>query len=127
MGRDDAKGRFYLNSAGELEIDFPFEQNKDYYSYINRLGKLLASAANSYYLPNPVSKLLNLVEVPHNMGGCAMGETIDTGVVDSYGRVFGYKNLYVYDGSIIPEALGANPANTILALAERGVEIAVQD
>jgi len=40
-------------------------------------------------------------------------------VVNHYGEVFGYPNLYVADGAIIPEAIGLNPSRTIAALAER--------
>jgi cholesterol oxidase len=36
----------------------------------------------------------------------------------SRGQVFGYKGLYVADGSLMPTALGANPAATITALSE---------
>ena len=56
---------------------------------------------------------------PHPLGGCNMGISSENGVVDHRGEVFGYKNLYVADGSIIPEAIGLNPSKTIAALAER--------
>jgi cholesterol oxidase len=52
-----------------------------------------------------------------------MGDTPLKGVVDHTGEVFNYKNLYVIDGAIVPEALGVNPSRTIGALAERAAEI----
>jgi len=55
----------------------------------------------------------------HPLGGCRMSASADTGVVDHLGRVFGYPNLYVVDGAIVPVAIGRNPAHTIAALAER--------
>ena len=57
--------------------------------------------------------------------GCNMGGSPEDGVVDHQGRVFGYDNLYVADGVIIPRALGVNPSRTIVALAERIAKLAV--
>ena len=48
-----------------------------------------------------------------------MGEREEKGVVNEYGEVWGYPNLYVADGAIIPTALSVNPSMTISALAER--------
>lgn len=56
---------------------------------------------------------------PHPLGGCNMGSDPRWGVVDHTGEVYGYRNLYVADGSIVPEAMGLNPSKTIAALAER--------
>ncbi|WP_264757556.1 GMC family oxidoreductase [Acinetobacter sp. ANC 4173] len=36
------------------------------------------------------------------MSGVAMGRDNSNGVVDFTGQVFGYKNLRVIDGSIVP-------------------------
>ena len=47
-----------------------------------------------------------------------MGRTPGEGVCDNKGRVFGYENLYVADGSIVPANLGVNPSLTITALSE---------
>ncbi|MEV4740161.1 GMC oxidoreductase [Streptomyces sp. NPDC049555] len=53
----------------------------------------------------------------HPLGGCVLGEATDL-----YGRVKGYRNLYVTDGSLIPGSIGVNPFVTITALAERNAE-----
>ncbi|WP_033293845.1 GMC oxidoreductase [Amycolatopsis jejuensis] len=53
----------------------------------------------------------------HPLGGLVLGEA-----TDGYGRVKGYRNLYVTDGSLIPGSTGVNPFVTITALAERNVE-----
>jgi len=55
----------------------------------------------------------------HPLGGCRMASTVDHGVVDHLGRVFGYPGLHVVDGSIVPVPIGRNPSHTIAALAER--------
>ncbi|MEC5395356.1 GMC oxidoreductase [Bergeyella sp. RCAD1439] len=49
----------------------------------------------------------------HPLGGCVLGKATDL-----YGRVCGYRHLYVTDGSLIPGSLGVNPYVTITALAE---------
>ena len=56
-----------------------------------------------------------------------MGDSAANGVVNHKGEVFGYPRLYVADGAIVPEALGTNPAKTIAALAERNVELMMND
>jgi cholesterol oxidase len=43
----------------------------------------------------------------------------DEGVVDAEHRVFGYRNLYICDGSVIPVNPGTAPSLTIAAMAER--------
>jgi cholesterol oxidase len=54
----------------------------------------------------------------HPLGGAVLGRACDR-----YGRVEGYKNLYVVDGSLIPGSSGCtNPSFTIAALAERCME-----
>jgi cholesterol oxidase len=52
----------------------------------------------------------------HPLGGCVLGKA-----TDDYGRVRGYRNLYVTDGSLIPGSIGVNPFVTITALAERNI------
>ena len=48
-----------------------------------------------------------------------IGRDAASGVVDADGRAFGYRNLLVCDGSIMPANPGVNPSLTIVALAER--------
>jgi cholesterol oxidase len=62
--------------------------------------------------------LLDAPITAHILGGCIMAETPEEGVVGQDGQVFGYPNLYVADGSVVPVNLGVNPALTITALAE---------
>jgi cholesterol oxidase len=57
----------------------------------------------------------------HFIGGCTIGETPETGVVDAYQRVFGHPGLHVVDGSTISANLGVNPSLTITAQAERAM------
>ena len=62
--------------------------------------------------------LLNIPTTAHILGGAVIGRDADTGVVDRLGRAFGYRNLIICDGSIVPANPGVNPSLTITALAE---------
>src|SRR4030095_4918108 len=68
----------------------------------------------------------------HALGGCAMGESVATGVVDDACRVFDvngttHAGLYVCDGAVIPRPLGVNPLLTISAVAERALALVARD
>jgi cholesterol oxidase len=63
----------------------------------------------------------NIPTTAHILGGCCMGESAATGVIDADHHVFGYEGLYVIDGSAISSNPGVNPSLTIAALAERAV------
>jgi cholesterol oxidase len=65
--------------------------------------------------------LLGVPSTAHILGGCCMGETSDTGVIDHRHRVFGHDGLYVIDGSAMSANPGVNPSLTITALAERAM------
>jgi cholesterol oxidase len=65
-----------------------------------------------------------LFDVPgtaHCIGGCVIAGAPDCGVVDDHHRVFGYRNMYICDGSVLAANLGVNPSLTITALAERAM------
>lgn len=57
----------------------------------------------------------------HFIGGCTIGDSEDSGVVDAYQRVYNYPGLHIADGSAISANLGVNPSLTITAQAERAM------
>jgi len=59
----------------------------------------------------------------HFVGGCVIGESDATGVIDPYHRVWNYPTLHVVDGSTITANLGVNPSLTITAQAERAMSM----
>ena len=63
--------------------------------------------------------MLQIPTTAHILGGCGIGPDPEHGVIDLNHAVFGYKNLYVCDGSVIPANLGVNPSLTITAMTER--------
>ncbi|HRI97974.1 MAG TPA: GMC family oxidoreductase, partial [Nocardioides sp.] len=57
----------------------------------------------------------------HFIGGCAIGDSPETGVIDPYQRVYGHPGLHVADGAAVTANLGVNPSLTITAQAERAM------
>ncbi len=57
----------------------------------------------------------------HFIGGCSIGDSPETGVVDAYHRVYGHPGLHIVDGSTVSANLGVNPSLTITAQAERAM------
>jgi len=62
----------------------------------------------------------------HLMGGARMGVDEKNAVVGPDFRVFGEKNIYVSDSSLIPNAPGINPGLTVMALSHRLSEELIQ-
>lgn len=84
----------------------------------NHCARAIADKCNAIPSTAITEVVLNRPLTAHVMGGCSMADGPEKGVVDKHGRVFGYKGLYVADGSIISANLGVNPSLTITALAE---------
>jgi cholesterol oxidase len=57
----------------------------------------------------------------HILGGSVMGKDREEGVIDRDNRVFGYRNMYICDGSMISANPGVNPSLSITALSERAM------
>ncbi len=122
MGKDEAMGTFRLDGE-RVVIDYDWRANQGFYAYLNGLGKLVARAAHAWWMPNVLFSITKRLEIPHNQGGVPMGDDAASGVVDHAGRVFGYRDLMVLDGSILPVSPGPNPALTILAVSERAMDV----
>ena len=89
-----------------------------YIPVANETAQRLAKKMDGIPLSNIVETTLNSSATAHILGGCCMGSSPETGVVNHKGELFGYKNLLVADGSVVPANLGVNPSLTITALSE---------
>lgn len=58
-------------------------------------------------------------DTAHLMGGCRMGTDPSSSVVNSYGQSHDIPNLFICDASVFVTSGGANPTNTVMALAAR--------
>lgn len=128
---------------GRINIAWPGARKSPLvdHAYARTEALIRASKNTAPVLPNPLWRMLPedldfvfrtergpLLTV-HPLGGCPIGASRDEGVVDEWGRVYDFASppgpsdfhdgLYVLDGSIVPGSLGANPALTIAAIAQR--------
>lgn len=119
MGTDAADGKMRL-SNGNIDIKWDSSASREMFAEMEDALKKLSAGIGGKYAPSilwkwPLRKLLTA----HPLGGCAMSDDPDRGVVNEFGEVWNYPGLYVADGSIIPTALSVNPSATISALSER--------
>ncbi|HEX7087295.1 MAG TPA: GMC family oxidoreductase [Vicinamibacterales bacterium] len=120
MGTDAADGQIKLSGRGRIEIAWDNAGSEEMFEEMRDIMRRLSAAAGGRFVDSflwkwPIRKLLTA----HPMGGCVMSDDPQKGVVNEYGEVWGYPNLYVADAAIIPTALVVNPSATITALAER--------
>ena len=67
----------------------------------------------------PLKLLATRVVSAHVMGGCTMSDDERQGVCGADGRYHGLANLSVYDGSLFPTSIGANPQLSIFGVVAR--------
>ncbi|HWU91124.1 MAG TPA: GMC family oxidoreductase [Kofleriaceae bacterium] len=87
----------------------------------NAFAARAARASGGIAITSTSEILFDMPMTAHCIGGCVMGADAAHGVIDAQHRVFGYRNLYVVDGSAVGANLGVNPSLTITALAERAM------
>jgi cholesterol oxidase len=85
------------------------------------LARAIAAQTGGVVMSPVHEALLGVPTTAHIIGGCCIGESAATGVIDARHRVFGHEGLLVIDGSALSANPGVNPALTITALAERAM------
>lgn len=85
------------------------------------MAKAMSTDAGEGYAGGTVGEPFDIPMTAHFIGGCAIGDSPETGVVDPFQRLYGYDGLHVVDGSAISANLGVNPSLTITAQAERAM------
>jgi cholesterol oxidase len=68
-------------------------------------------------------ELFNIPLTAHFLGGAAIADSPEHGVIDPYQRVYGYPTMSVMDGAAISSNLGVNPSLSITAQAERAASL----
>ena len=119
MGTDASNGLLTLRD-GQIDIQWSHRKSRQMFRELESALKDLSRSLNGKYVTSllwhwPFRKLLTA----HPLGGCAMGSRMEESVTNHRGEVWGYPNLLVADGSLVPSAVSVNPSLTISALAER--------
>ena len=129
---DGGDGRLYYGRdwlrpwQKRLKLKWNISNSKHGIEGLIRAHKKLSECTNGKTIVPFTWTIFKDLITPHPLGGCRMADDPAVGVVNNEGEVFGYINLYVSDGSIIPRPLGLNPSKTITALAERNVQIMIE-
>lgn len=86
-----------------------------------KLLKAYSKIVNGKETAFALETLAGIPSTAHILGGAVMGADKSQGVIDKDNKVFGYKNLYVIDGSMISANPGVNPSLSITAIAEHAM------
>lgn len=116
----DYKPRWWRLGGYSINSETPPGQKRPpaYIPIANEVTRRLAKKMDGIPLSFFGEAAFNASSTAHILGGCCMGASPDQGVVGANGEIFGYPNMFVADGSVVPANLGVNPSLTITALSE---------
>ena len=117
--RLEYKRRWWRLSGHSLNSNWHTDKKvPSYIPVANDFAQRMAEKINGRPASCLPEVLLDTSTTAHILGGCVMAKSAKKGVIDHNGKIHGYDNLYVIDGSVIPANLGVNPSLTITAVAE---------
>ncbi|MEJ7797031.1 MAG: GMC family oxidoreductase [Solirubrobacteraceae bacterium] len=99
----------------------PLKPSPTFIPVANRAAEWIANEVGGMPQSSILEALAGVPTTAHILGGAVIARSPEEGVVDARHRVFGYENLLVCDGSVVPANVGVNPSLTITALAERAI------
>jgi cholesterol oxidase len=121
---DAADGEFSLRNPlkfwrARTQLNWNPQRSVSALDAFNDVHVAMTLATGGEPMPSWTWKRLRMLVTPHPLGGCNMASAPGAGVTNDLCEIWGFKNLYVMDGSVIPRAIGRNPSKTIAAIAER--------
>lgn len=113
---DDTRGRFVCDpDDGRVDLLWPPDGAAGYLARAREVNDTMSCHCEPIARPDLEA---DASITAHPLGGAVIGRA-----TDEYGRVRGYRNLYVMDGAAVPGSTGTvNPSLTISALAERNID-----
>ena len=114
------KPRWWRLGGYSMNSELPVGQKRApaFIPIANEVTRRLAEKMDGIPLSLLPEAAFNASTTAHLLGGCCMGASPEKGVVGTNGEVFGYPNMFIADGSVVPANLGVNPSLTITALSE---------
>jgi cholesterol oxidase len=108
-------GRFKLGSKQGHGL-----ANPTWIPAANEACRRIAKHVNGFPI-NSTGEIFDIPMTAHFLGGCPIGTSADTGVIDAHHRLYGHPGLHVVDGAAVTANVGVNPSLTITAQAERAI------
>lgn len=109
---------------GSMRLQTEQDRSKPAPTFIpvaNEAAEWIAKEIGGVPQSSVLEALASIPTTAHILGGVVIARSPAEGVVDARHHVFGYENLLVCDGSVVPANVGVNPSLTITALAERAM------
>jgi len=119
MGIDKNEGKVTLDFDGEARLHFePSRHTERLFADAKEIFRDVVKALGGTMLTDRFSEQGGVATV-HPLSTCRMAGRAEDGVVDPAGAVFGSKDLFIVDGSILPTSVAVNPSHTIAAIASK--------
>ena len=99
----------------------PSKPNPTFIPVANEAAEWMAKQIGGMPQSSIIEALASIPTTAHMLGGAVIAPLARRGRRRRRHRVFGYENLLICDGSVIPANVGVNPSLTITALAERAM------
>ena len=138
VSHDSSDGELVLKD-GRLEVSWPHIHDQKFYKKYEQVMRQMIEGLEGEYKESPLSEMGGRKVTAHPLGGCGMGESSLTGVVNHKCQVFKgadgagrdnqevHDGVYVCDGAVMPTSIGSNPLLTITAMAERAMIYLARD
>ena len=138
VSHDSSDGELILKND-RLEVHWPHIHDQRLYEKYEEVMRQMVEGLGGEYKESPLSEMGGRKVTAHPLGGCGMGESSLSGVVNHKCQVFKsetgagsdgrevHDGLYVCDGAVMPTSIGSNPLLTITAMAERAMIYLARD
>lgn len=131
--RPNINNKVSLKNENKYELDsvIKWDQNSfdidSVYQLYDDLKLVFGSDIEILHEKRDIDWLERSTSAAHHMGTMRMSKSFLNGVVDKNLKVFGLKNAYISDASVIPVSGNSNPGLTVVALSLRLADLLRKD